>query len=84
MVLDRTGCRMIKMTINQYRKGLHCIRMAESLEQSANDNLSAWVMLGQTEKYTELMRQARVLRQAENLRTITDRREYLNSHGIYL
>lgn len=69
---------------NPYRKGLHLLPMADRIEADARDNLTTWTMLGQTDKYTEAMRQARVLRHAETLRTISERREYLNAHGVYL
>lgn len=71
------------MTISQYRKGLHCLPMAARIEANAKDNLQAWCILGQSDKYQQAMQQACILRHAETLRTITDRREYLNAHGIF-
>lgn len=69
---------------NTYRKGLHLLPLADRIEADAQNNLVAWCVLGQMDKYIDAMRQVRILRHAETLRTIGERREYLNANGVYL
>ena len=70
--------------INPYRKNLHLIPMADSIERDAANNLQGWIILGEVDKYQDAMQQARHLRHAETLRTIRERRDYLNANGIFL
>lgn len=56
-------------------------REAESIEQYANDSLTAWILLGQSDRYSEEMRKARAVRSAARQRSIYVRREMLRDLG---
>lgn len=58
------------------------IQMADSTERSARDNLQAWTILGQTDKFSAAMDRAAALRRATEIRSMAQRREYLRNNGI--
>lgn len=59
-----------------------CNQAARDLIRSAEDNLTAWVLLGKTERYDEQMREAMILQRAAKIKSVADRREFLRGHGI--
>ena len=54
---------------------------ADQLDRDAEQNLQAWVLLGQSNRYTETKTRARMLRRAAEIKNIGERREYLRSNG---
>jgi len=60
----------------------HLIQDAEQLERNAAESLTAWILLGQTDKYTAAMNLARALRQAASERSVSARREILRNAGF--
>lgn len=55
---------------------------AESIEQSARESLSAWIVLGQTDKYTAAMDKVSTLRRAAEVQSVSIRRDMLRNAGI--
>ena len=60
----------------------HLIRDAEQIERDAEQSLTAWIMLGQSERYGEALRTARSLRNAAAERSVAVRREILRYAGF--
>lgn len=58
------------------------MREADSLEASANENLTAWTILGQTRKYSECMQKAADLRRAAELKG-HDRNEFMKNRNLH-
>ena len=50
---------------------------ARNIEQSANESLRSWIILGQVEKYEQAMEQVRKLRHAVTIKGLRARNEYL-------
>ena len=63
-------------------KPKHLIRDAEHIEQDAEQSLRAWIILGQSDKYSTAMKTARSLRSAAAERSISIRREILRNSGF--
>ena len=55
---------------------------AASLEADAEESLPAWIILGQTSRYSENMEKAAVLRRAAKIKSIAQRREFLRNNGV--
>lgn len=60
----------------------HLIRHAEQIERDAEQSLTAWIMISQSERYGEALRTARALRNAAAERSIAVRREILRNSGF--
>jgi hypothetical protein len=60
----------------------YLIRDAEQIERDAEQSLSAWILLGQTDRYSDAMRTARALRYAAAERSVSIRREILRNSGF--
>lgn len=60
----------------------YLIRDAEQIERDAEQSLTAWIMVGQSERYGEALRAARALRNAAAERSIAVRREILRNSGF--
>ncbi len=54
---------------------------ADQLDHDAEQSLRAWVLLGQSNRYSETKARARMLRRAAEIRNIGERREYLHNNG---
>ena len=63
-------------------KSAHLICEAEKIEQHATESLTAWILVGQTDNYSNAMKTARALRQAANERSVSVRREILRNVGF--
>jgi len=63
-------------------KSEYLIADAERIERDANQSLNAWILLGQSEKYSEAMKTASMLRQAAATKNMTTRREILRNAGF--
>jgi hypothetical protein len=57
------------------------LKEADSIESSAKDNLPAWVMLGQSSKYSEAMDKAAKLRKAADM-GVAMRREFMRNNSL--
>lgn len=57
------------------------IKEAASIEASARDSLQAWVILGQTNKYSEAMEKAAKLRKAADM-GVAMRREFMRNNSL--
>lgn len=60
----------------------YLIRDAEQIERDAEQSLRAWIILGQSDKYSAAMQTARALRAAAAERSISIRREILRNSGF--
>lgn len=60
------------------------IKAADQIEADAESALRAWIILGQSEKYTQEMAQARALRNAAEQKSVWLRREILRNAGFEL
>jgi hypothetical protein len=60
----------------------HLIRDAEQIERDANESLTAWILLGQSDRYGTAMKTARALRSAAAERSVAVRREILRNSGF--
>lgn len=60
----------------------YLIRDAEQIERDAEQSLRAWIILGQSDKYSAAMATARALRSAAAERSIAVRREILRNSGF--
>lgn len=60
----------------------YLIRDAEQIERDAEQSLRAWIILGQSDKYSAAMATARALRSAASERSIAVRREILRNSGF--
>ena len=58
------------------------IEDARAIEKHAEDQLEAWLALGQSEKYSKAIDQARILRLAANEKDVYTRREILKNAGF--
>jgi hypothetical protein len=58
--------------------------IADQIEAFAKSALTAWVILGQSEKYEQDMAQARALRHAAEQKSVWLRREILRTAGFSL
>ena len=58
------------------------IRDAEQIERDAEQSLRAWIILGQSDKYSTAMATARALRSAAAQRSVAIRREILRNSGF--
>ena len=67
-----------KLTVNT--KWLHMA--ATKLEMEAQESLTAWIILGQAARYCENMGKAAVLRRAAEMKSISERREFLRNNGV--
>lgn len=65
-------------TVNSKALAAH----ADSIERSANDNLNAWILLGQSERYSAEMATVRAVRAAAAERSVYVRREILRNAGF--
>jgi len=63
-------------------KSSHLICEAEKIEQHATESLTAWILIGQSGRYGDAMRDARALRQAASERSVSVRREILRNVGF--
>jgi len=59
-------------------------RYADQLEHDAQQSLRAWILLGQTDRYSDQMHLARVIRNAAACKSIYTRREILRNSGIQI
>ena len=50
---------------------------ADQIERDANQSLAAWIILGEGEKFSAAMAEARKLRRAAEIKSIATRREFL-------
>lgn len=55
---------------------------AQQIERDAEQSLNAWILLGQSSRYSQAMETARALRAAAAERSITVRREILRNAGF--
>lgn len=55
---------------------------AAKLEMDAQDSLSAWIILGQSERYCQNLGKAAMLRRAAAIKHIGQRREFLRDNGV--
>jgi len=53
---------------------------AKFLENYAKDSLNTWIVLGQTEKYSEIMDDVNKLRHAKKIKGLNNRSEYLTKY----
>ncbi len=60
----------------------HLIHNADQIERDANESLTAWILLGQSDRYGAAMKTARALRSAAAERSIAVRREILRNSGF--
>jgi hypothetical protein len=60
----------------------YLIRDAEQIERDAEQSLCAWIILGQSDKFSTAMATARALRSAAAERSVTIRREILRNSGF--
>jgi hypothetical protein len=60
----------------------YLIRDAEQIERDAEQSLTAWIILGQTDRYIAAMQTARALRAAAAERSVAIRREMLRNSGF--
>jgi len=58
------------------------IEDAKAIEKHAEDQLEAWLALGQSEKYSKAVNQAKILRLAANKKDVYTRREILKNAGF--
>ena len=58
--------------------------IADQIETFAKSALTAWIMLGQSEKYEQDMAQVRALRNAADANSVWLRREILRTAGFSL
>jgi hypothetical protein len=58
--------------------------IADQIEAFAKSALTAWILLGQSDKYAHDMAQVRALRNAANEKSIWVRREILKSAGFFI
>jgi hypothetical protein len=58
------------------------LRDATQIERDAEQSLRAWILVGQTDRYGDELRRARVLRYAAATRSIWERREILRNAGF--
>jgi hypothetical protein len=58
------------------------LRDATQIERDAEQSLRAWILIGQTDRYGDALRRARVLRSAAATRSIWERREILRNAGF--
>ena len=63
-------------------KSDYLLKDADEIERSAKESLKTWILLGQTEKYSEAMRLVRALRDAAETRSLYTRREILRNAGF--
>ena len=54
---------------------------ADQLDRDAEQSVRAWVLLGQSNRYSEAKARARMLRRAAEIKSIGERREYLHNNG---
>ena len=59
-------------------------RDADRLERDAQQSLRAWILLGQTDRYSEQMHLARAIRNAAACKSIYTRREILRNSGVQI
>jgi hypothetical protein len=57
------------------------IREATMIETYANDSLQAWILLGQSERYSDEMKKARAIRGAAEYKSPATRREIMRDIG---
>jgi hypothetical protein len=55
---------------------------AHSLETEARESLTVWVVLGQSHRYGENLGKAAVLRRAAEMKSVSERREFLRNNGV--
>lgn len=55
---------------------------AAQLELDANANLKSWIVLGQSDKYSECMKKVRAMRQALSIKGVAERRAFLLENNI--
>jgi hypothetical protein len=55
---------------------------AEFFEQGAEEALPTWIVLGLTHRYAENMSKAAVFRRAAQMKSISERRQFLRANGI--
>jgi len=58
--------------------------IADQIEAFAKSAITAWIMLGQSEKYEQDMAQVRALRNAADAKSVWLRREILRTAGFSL
>lgn len=54
---------------------------ADQLDRDAEQSMNAWILLGQSERYSQTKARARMLRRAAEIKSISERREYLRNNG---
>ena len=57
---------------------------ADQLDRDAEQSLRAWVLLGQSNRYSEAKARARMLRRAAEIKNSGERREYLHNNGEHV
>lgn len=55
---------------------------ATKLEMEAEDSLTAWILMGQAERYCQNLGKAEMLRRAAKIKSIAQRRDFLRDNGI--
>lgn len=57
------------------------IREALAIEANANDSLTAWILLGQSDRYSAEMKKARAIRSATEYKSPAVRRDIMRGLG---
>ena len=56
------------------------LKLADSIDADADQSLHSWILLGQTERYSEEKRRAAKLRQAAGITSVAARRQFLRDN----
>ena len=54
---------------------------ADQLDRDAEQSMQAWILLGQSDRYSTTKARARMLRRAAEIKNIVERREFLRDNG---
>ena len=57
------------------------VSLADQLDRDADQSLHAWIILGQSERYSEEMKKARAIRSAAEYKSPAIRREIMRDIG---
>jgi len=76
--INSRRAKMTRLTVSS--KWL--VSLADQLDRDADQSLHAWIILGQSERYSDTKARARILRRASEIRNIGERREYLRNNGV--
>jgi hypothetical protein len=58
------------------------LNLAASIERGAKDSLNAYIVMGETSKYSAAMEKASHYRHAAGIESVAARREYLANKGL--